>query len=184
MSTWTHKYEAGRDQPGPAEFGIRATRVTVTAGLHHLDANPAPYFSVTCSIDEQTRNGRWREAGGGADHDAILQVFPRLAPVIALHLSDDEGVPMHAIDNALYFAGQSRYADARNLDALARHLRITPEDAMVLATFCDLARGAGEDARPVMAAFIDGQRERWAAEAAAAVALLDDLATAETSSPK
>jgi hypothetical protein len=192
-SEWTHKYVATRTTPGPASQPIKATRTTVTAGLHHLDGNPGPYFSISCSIEEQANNNRWLEAGGGAAHETIARLFPRLAPIIGMHMASEDGAPMHDTANAIYHAGFSGYADARNVERLAKHLRISPEDARALIDRCERAftaafiRGQG-DAREIagtlIAEFVDAQRPRWAEEARAAIALLDELIEQQASKVK
>jgi hypothetical protein len=185
MGTWTHKYVANRVTPSAAGR-IKATRTTVTAGLHKLEGNDRPYFSVTCSVDEQARNNRWIDVGGGADHETIVAYWPKLAPVIALHLADDNGVPMHAAANAVYHAGFSKgMADARNVNHLANHLRISPDDAQTLIDRCGRAFNAAfargqehphEIPAAMIADYVDEQRSRWADEARAAIELLDELA--------
>lgn len=172
MSTWTHQYISTRVTPGPADQNVKATRTTVTAGLHKLDGNDRPYFSVTCLIDEQARNNRWMEAGGGAAHDTILRLFPRLAPVVALHLADDTGQPMHAVANAIYHAGFSRgMADGRNVRHLASHLRISTAEATELIAECERA----DEPAAALTAYVEAQRDRWAEEARAGIELLDEL---------
>jgi hypothetical protein len=52
-----------------------------------------PHFSVTV-------DGR---DFGGCCHDLVLHLHPELKPVVDLHLSTDEGVPMHAIANAVHW---------------------------------------------------------------------------------
>lgn len=66
--------------------------------------NFKPHFSVTTD--------------GGAAHDLILRAIPELEPIVALHLSDEDGWPMHAVANAAYHAKQE------DPKSLARHLRI------------------------------------------------------------
>ncbi|OGT57961.1 MAG: hypothetical protein A3E01_07930 [Gammaproteobacteria bacterium RIFCSPHIGHO2_12_FULL_63_22] len=83
----------------------RTHRIIVTYGIDYDFArqhNQAPYFSLTCQIDEKLRNGRWREAGGGADHKSIVKRFPELAPLVQWHLTGTEG-PMHYLANAKYW---------------------------------------------------------------------------------
>lgn len=83
----------------------RTYRIIATYGLDYGFArqnNQAPHFSITCQIDEKTKNGRWREEGGGADHKSIVKHFPELEPLIKWHLTGTDG-PMHYIENARYF---------------------------------------------------------------------------------
>ncbi len=101
-------------------------RLTVIAELHKLGSNPRPHFSATGSLDYQARNNRWVNIKAGCIHEDILKRIPELAPVIAVHLADDDGVPMHAYENASYWAGHTKYQDL-DLDALARHLRISTD---------------------------------------------------------
>jgi len=63
--------------------------------------NQRPSASITCDTHEM-RYG-WREAGGGYMHAWVAKVAPDLKPIIRWHLSDNSGVPMHYIANALYW---------------------------------------------------------------------------------
>lgn len=83
----------------------RTYRMTVTYGLDYefaLKNNQAPYFSLTSMIEEKLRNGRWRDEGGGANHEEIIKRFPELVPLVKWHLTGTNG-PMHYIENARYF---------------------------------------------------------------------------------
>jgi hypothetical protein len=83
----------------------RTYRIIATYGLDYEFAtrnNQAPYFSLTCKIEEKLKNGRWRNEGGGADHKSIAKHFPELEPLIKWHLTGPEG-PMHYIENAKYW---------------------------------------------------------------------------------
>lgn len=98
-------------------------RLVVTAGLHKLGGNDRPYFSVTA--DTFYRGDR-EATCCGCQHDEVLEAFPELKPVVELHLADDRGWPMHAVDNAAYHASEAKVSD------LARHLRVDREEAAVL----------------------------------------------------
>lgn len=64
-------------------------------GLHYIKSNVVPYFSLTC--EEYVRRGEsWQEGVSGAAHDLLLRTWPELAPLVALHPSDIDGVPMHS----------------------------------------------------------------------------------------
>lgn len=111
-----------------------------------------PYFSVTASIWNSKAHARRRPdnpSGGGAAHDDVLRAFPALADIVALHLCDMDGAPMHAVANGWYWYEQG------DLEQTARHLRVS---------VADLPVGADRD---TFTAFVDAQRDRWAAEAAA-----------------
>lgn len=84
-------------------------RVVVKAQLSSLSGQ-RPRFSVT--------------SGNGSDHERILRVFPELAPVVALHLSDDDGIPMHAVENLRYHLKNA------DLDAASRHAREPSRDKL------------------------------------------------------
>jgi hypothetical protein len=100
-------------------------RIKVRAELRSLGGQE-PRFSITGQIDRQAKNNRWMEECGGCIHEEILSHFPHLAPLVAVHLADEDGVPMHAYANAAYWAGQTKY---QKLDSykLGKHLRISPK---------------------------------------------------------
>jgi hypothetical protein len=73
-------------------------RIFVKGGLHFIKGNSAPYFSITADLPGLGM--------GGCCHDEIKKAFgDRFNDLIALHLSDHDGVPMHAAGNAFYWAG-------------------------------------------------------------------------------
>lgn len=155
-------------------------RIQVRAELVHRDGNAKPYFSITGLIKYQAKNNRWVDMGGGAIHDEILQHFPQLAPLVAVHLADDEGVPMHCYANAAYWAGQTKW-QAQDLATLASHLRISVPQAMDMTEY--IAHNWGElDAvhTPAMA-WQDacdhyGLQQQWQDQAAEALSLLNKVA--------
>lgn len=103
MDRWTYKVELSTTIPWTSPRGTPTTAtLTATAGLCHMDGNRRPYFSVTGDI--RRRNANDIDAGG-CIHDEILAHWPVLAPVVALHLADDTGVPMHAVANGHYWLG-------------------------------------------------------------------------------
>lgn len=124
----------------------------VTAKFQHLKGNARPYFSCTA------------EGAGfaGCIHEDILKFAPEFAQAVAIHLSDDDGTPMHAIDNGWYWFGGTKY-QLRDNKILADHLRITVEQAAALEF----------NTREEFSDYIDTQRSRWQAEAMALKAWLD-----------
>jgi hypothetical protein len=72
----------------------------VEGGLHFIKANGKPYFTLTYTSH---RKGFPNQCySGGAGHDEILKHYPKFADLAALHLSDIDGVPMHAEANGWY----------------------------------------------------------------------------------
>jgi hypothetical protein len=124
--------------------------LVATAQLHKLVGNERPYFSVTGELWDSEgwyldgQDGLMRACG--TLHDEILAAFPKLAPVVALHLSDDTGAPMHDLANGWYWYEQDK-------EACARHLRVN---------VADLPADADKEA---FTAFVEAQRERWQKEA-------------------
>ncbi len=162
----THVFESMRTIVGKARTGY----IKVTACLNYIEGNKDPYFSVTAE---------GREFGsefGGCCHDRILQEWPELAPVVALHLATFDGVPMHAEANGLYHIGIGRYGEY-NLDHLASHFRLSVSDAVELARVVTIADGLG-CAADAMHAYCQNLELAWADEAFRAMCLLDRLEAA------
>ena len=104
-------------------------RIDIKAELEKRDGNGKPIYSITANIDRRAGNNRWVSESGGCLHDEIIAHYPELQPLVDVHLSDADGVPMHAYENAAYHAGHSAYKDARNIPVLARHLRVPEAEA-------------------------------------------------------
>lgn len=83
----THTWRDGKDK----------IRMRVEGGLHYIKGNSSPYFSLTATT---WRNGR--EDCAGCMHETILRYFSELGDLAALHLSDIDGKPMHAVTNGWY----------------------------------------------------------------------------------
>lgn len=154
--------------------------MVVSFGLHHIKGNPAPYFSVTAA---GYTNGR--EDFGGACHALILQHFPALADIVALHLSDINGAPMHASGNGYYWlagivdmgeryhGGSGEFGKSAKECAriAAEHFRTTEQQVIALAGETNKvykARGSSA-ARRHVERYTDAQRPRWKAEADAVI---------------
>lgn len=166
----------------PDCIGPRPLRVSLVVkfGLHHIRGNSAPHFSITADGYE---NGR--ESFGGCCHDIIAERFPELRDVIALHLSDMDGAPMHASSNGFYWLagivdmGQKYHGGSGDYGKspmecariLAEHARISEADAIKLAGQINKTRKASgiESARHEFNEWTDAQRPRWKKEAAAVI---------------
>ena len=71
--------------------------------LSWLQGNNSAHFSLTA---EGRDNG---SEFGGCCHDEILTHWPDLQPLVDLHLSDINGVPMHALENGFYHLGGTHW---------------------------------------------------------------------------
>lgn len=146
---------------------IRASEHRVVYGLHYISGIALPYFAVTVEAPDHMN------VTTGAAHDDVLARHPDLADLVALHLANANGVPTHAVANAWYwwsdYDGQDvnlRRRDGDRLDVLARHLRLPRAeiDALDLPT-----RRNGPGIPREFVEFVESQRERWQAEADAAI---------------
>lgn len=132
-------------------------------------------------MTRQLRSGNWESAG--CIHDEILAAFPELAPVVKVHLAGADGAPMHALENARYWAGLSKYQD-RDDEKLARHLRVDLSELPDFAVDLDdlIAHAAKHglglyEAHAVLQGtlvdeFCATLSDRWQADADAALAVL------------
>lgn len=77
----------------------RNLTLRVFGGMHHIKSNHAPYFTLTMELH---RPGASDVESCGCDHDTILKYYPQYADLASLHLSDIDGVPMHAESNGWY----------------------------------------------------------------------------------
>ena len=156
--------------------------VIATAKLRSLGQRP--YFSLTGDTYEGRRRAESRWMGGGAIGHRLAEVWPDLAPLDALHLADDRGVPMHAEANGWYHLGFTKWVNwgdtqdpyGRPVDRpaiLARHYRITVEQAHALhdSLLADHTTPNGvwviDAARQAHRDWVEVQRPRWDAEARA-----------------
>lgn len=199
-----HGNEWTTDLPESERAYWGAKRITIKAELHHYASNPRPHFSITATI-HTTHNMPTTDRGwvaGGCLHGAILKTRPDLAPLVALHLSDDTGQPMHAEANGWYWLAGAlggmgeRYHGG---NAKIQHWKDSPTDrefdgyrestpAECLGIFAKHCRISIEEAqgiadsvkgsdkpRETWRAHCANMAERWAREALAGIELLKTL---------
>jgi len=158
-------------------------RIKVRAELVHRDGNSNAYFSITGEVDRRANNNRWVFESGGCVHEEIVAQLPELKPLVLVHLADENGVPMHAYENAGYWAGQTKYQKL-NLADLAQHLRVDQSEALEMLEYIDLYWGELDAITTPAMAWADacenfGYLIRWQQEADAARAMLNQLARLE-----
>jgi len=157
---WQHKTVlTKRYKPAEATDSQQHRTIQVVAGLHWLQGNARPYWSITGT---DSPNG-----SSGSIHEKILEHWPELQPIVDLHMSNDHGAPMHAVANAEYWAGLTEWLNY-DRKVLARHLRIAPFAADQLVR--EIAAGD-----MTMTEFVSMQQDRWTKESLAAMALLKSL---------
>lgn len=84
-------------------------RININIQLTQL-GEQKPYFSITANVYEATgKRGRPTLLCSGSCHEQIQAITSHFDDVIALHLSDINGVPMHAVANGAYWMGNSKY---------------------------------------------------------------------------
>lgn len=92
-------------------------KITVTVRYDDQCNNGHNDFAITGEINRKGKNNHWLEDSCGCIHEEIAKHFPELIPFFKWHLvSSDE--PMHYIANALYWAGYTKYKDAKNEENL------------------------------------------------------------------
>jgi hypothetical protein len=190
------------------------TRDLPTGEVIAIDAtDERGYFSVTASI-----YGSRRAYGINAEphscgclHDEILKAAPELEPLVAMHLSDLDGVPSHAESNARYRldpAGDFATAlkqDRRAADDSAHPYRyggghrqyyqapngVEDPDGLALYILELVSRSLRVDIDDLpdvasvgaVSAWIDTLRPRWKRDAERASALLEELASQSVEDP-
>lgn len=154
-------------------YGVsRKVSLKVNASLVKRAGNDYPYFTITGSVELLDKRYRDPIITCGSIHDTIKEHYPELMPLITVHLSAPDGVPMHAEANARYWAGLSTYPDGSPMGEykramLAQHLRITPEEA-------DQARAAMIKGYPWQTIVkVLKLSERWSDQAGSARSLLN-----------
>jgi hypothetical protein len=130
-----------------------------------------PYFSCTGALVKGIRKEEtWNKIPDssvimcGCIHTTISEKTQEFADIIALHLSDENGVPMHVVENGYYFLSKGE------IQVLADHLRISLADAQKLSDEIRSIPTGNKISGPYahknrFAAFVDAQLPRWKAEA-------------------
>lgn len=119
-------------------------------GTYGIDVTNRAYFFLVGDIWNKYASTNTDPMISGAISNEVVRVFPKLADIAALHLSDAiTGEPMHAEANGWYFLQNG------GAEAAAKHLRAAPE------------RLKGITTREQFAALVEELRPEWQAEAEA-----------------
>lgn len=97
----------------------------VEYGTHKLDEQLA-YVSVTITGWSRNWQNKTNENSdfGGCCHELVLKYAPELKPLIELHLSSVDGLPMHYIENAKYWwwSSQEKRSSKEYADIFRKHV--------------------------------------------------------------
>jgi hypothetical protein len=157
--------------------GRKRVLLEVKAKLYKHSGNDYAYYSITGTISRQDKRYRDPVITGGAIHEDILEHYPELAPLVSVHLSAPDGVPMYAEANARYWAGLCKYPDGSPMGEfkplmLAKHLRVSVELAKDIRAA--MAQGLPWDTITAHTKLLD----LWSEQAGKARSLLKDYANA------
>lgn len=112
-------------------------------------------FGFTLNVFE-----RGRDVGG--DHKTMIKIFPELKKYVDLHLSDKNGIPLHALENGYYYLQNPKEFDVNDV---AEHFRIPVSEASKLQKGVQ----SGELDKNDIKLYVDKQKSRWKKEAQSAI---------------
>lgn len=133
--------------------------LVIEAELEYIKGNRKPHFALTGELWYRSSE----PALCGSIHKEILEAKPEYKIIADLHLSDDDGTPLYAVENGWYWLGKTEFG-GRDNEILAKHLRVPQETAE------QLSFNTKED----FIKFVDSQKPRWLAEAKEAIAFLKE----------
>lgn len=107
-------------------------KMTISIRLNDECHNGHADFSITADAKE-LYNGRYQDSFCGCCHDEILKVHPELKQFVNLHLSDQNGVPMYAIENGYYHLWDETKTKAERKKITKDYLRITEDEYIQLS---------------------------------------------------
>jgi len=106
----------------------------------------------------------YRHEGGGCIHDVILNAHPELKPLVEIHLSDGDGVPMYAVENGYYHM--------RNTEIFKKYLRLTDEQ---VKDFYSIKPTSSQTDKGIFIDKIEAMKPIWLEEAKKAKELIKSL---------
>lgn len=137
------------------------------------------YFSVTADVAQKftgtpSRMGEYMQInkqvfeiwGGGCMHDKVLEYFPEMADIVALHLSDIDGMPMYAVENGWYHI-------TREFENGCKYLRLSKESIERLKNEVYFAENSTQTMKGRFEDFIESMKPIWKAEADAVIEKYD-----------
>lgn len=148
------------DQKILAQKQYKSRYIEINANLHSINGG-APYFSFTYWDDSEGG------CGGYLPENVANVYMPALLPFLPLHLSDENGVPMHAVENGKYWLGLTDYPEEKNLEKAAKHFRDSVE------MMEEILRRYEEGEVNIVSEYVAGKKEDWKREAEACIDYLN-----------
>lgn len=163
---------------------VNGNHYLITAELVHLQGNERPYFSVTADAwyaqgkltGYQRMRRHYEQDAGGCMHEEIVAIVPELAPIIHVHLADDDGVPMHAFANGWYFySGKAREWEEGRGEAWHNREGLTDRERAARALHLDVDQVPEGMDRDQFSTFFATLTPIWREQADAARAAIEAL---------
>jgi len=146
------------------------------------------YFSVTGNVYKDkaafTNGNDNAITCCGCIHDIILDAFPELQHLVDLHLSDLNGMPMHALDNGWYYyqimRGVAKYHTkekgdwAKYYKVLRQHLRVSEYGLNKMIESWEKA-DTEESKKIAFTVSLNGLQRKWRRQAETALEMIEKL---------
>lgn len=147
--------------------------MTISIRLNDECKNGHQDFAITADVYKKGKPKTDRYfVMGGCCHDEILAVRPDLKIFVDLHLCDYKGIPMHAVENGLYFLREgfnsTKPGDSGFIGKYCDHYRITPMQ------FAELNKCENKIQYAIKLKEL-GILEQWEAQATEAIKLLEEM---------
>jgi hypothetical protein len=143
-----------------------------------------PYFSITGDIHSRESFSDSSFICGGCIHDEISSIRPDLKPFVDLHLSDLDGVPMHAEENGFYWLAKAagipqEYGPDQDEETcfkfFCNHCRISESEGREIVRRVAFSSCVSNKHRSLWNEICESMKPRWKQEAQAAISLLESL---------
>lgn len=120
-------------------------------------------FAITATVYDK----KGLDVMGGCCHEEILHAVPNLKPFVDLHLSDENGTPMYAIENGFYHLqgvlGVADYNHTMTVKGFSEYLRIDLKKAQTLVkTFEKLLKNKGVSVEKLKTSIQQEKDNYWA----------------------
>lgn len=158
------------------------TKSNLVIKISTNEEKSTPYFSITGELYEEGKSKIERNLiACGCIHEDILEVAPELKALVDLHLSDLDGVPIHAEENGWFWLAKASgvpqpYEPSQDSNKcfkfFCQHARLSTEDAQEVV---DRVKRNPVRGREMWGKYLDGLRPVWHDQAQKAIELIKSL---------